>query len=356
MYTVTGLFSETGNSARLHNAQRAAALGDALAISAAVALLCIVSVGLLVLTTPSAFADFASYEVIIEELRAESFSGIFTLEPFSRLFLYFCSTLDNNSVAAASVAHYVNAGVSLLVLAFLALRYASSWRNVLLLGALYSPLLVFVTIRATPAYLLIATAYLIRDRQPGRAFAAAVLAVGFHISAALALVPLLLTFKHRTRRISGGRETRRLDLWIVVAGGVLYILVGGLTAYLSGLSGFLEGQGALAKYVVYINAADEVHSAMHRLYFVMTLGLMILFLICRRQFCARDVRYMTISFFMYSALSISPVVAFRESVFWMMPLVLVMPLHRYARTAVVSYVFCVLCAVLYAADFYGVLV
>lgn len=356
VYAVTEMFSEPSNSVRLRNAGPAATSSDALAICAAAAFLCLVSVGLLVLTTPSTFADFATYEVIIEELRAASVSDIVTVEPFSRLFLYFCSTLNNNSAAAASVAHYANAAVSIVVLAFLALRYAPSWRNVLLLGALYSPLLVFVTIRATPAYLLVATAYLIRDRQPRKALAAAVLAVGFHMSAALALVPLLLTSKNRTSRISRGRERHWLDVWIVVAGGLLYVVVGGLTVNLSRLSGFLEGQSALAKYVAYVNAVDEAHSVMHLVYFVMTLGLMTVFLICRGQFCARDVRYMTLSFFIYSVLTVSPVAAFRESIFWMMPLVLVMPLHRYAHTALVSYVFCVSCVVLYAVEFYGVLV
>jgi hypothetical protein len=224
-----------------------------------------------------------------------------------------------------------------------------------LLGALYSPLLAFVTLRATPAYLLVAAACFIRRSHPGRALGVAALAVGFHISAALALIPLLLTTYSNPGRAFSGRGTRRLDVWIVSAGVLLYTVWGGLSDFLPGISAFLEGQSTLAKFAIYAAGAGEMQSIMHRVYFAVALGAVIMLLISTRNFATRDVRYMTLSFLMYSALTVSPVVAFRQSIFWMMPLVLILPLERYIHSAAVSFAFCALCAVLYAVDFPGVL-
>lgn len=318
-------------------------------------LLCVVSIAMMIAIPCNLYADFHSYEIIVQELRAQSLGEVLVFEPFSRLFLLLCSKLNNNPTHVATIGTYINLSIYLCAMTPISIRYATSWRNVLLLGALFSPLLAFVTLRATPAYLLVAFAYLERSARPRRAALAALLAVGFHISAAVPLIPFALTSDNRFGRIFSGPQTRRLDVWIVCAGALLYLTWGGLAAYLPGLATFLQGQGEFAKFAVYAAQQGET-SLMHHVYFVMVLGVMILLLIWRDFFSTRDVRYMTLSFLGYCAMAVSPVVAFRESIYWMIPLILVLPLHRYVRTSVVSFVFCVLCVILYAVDFHGVLI
>jgi hypothetical protein len=364
------IFSQSQNGAPVHTVSESATGTDygrgynaacggvhrtAFPTALTVVLLCLVSVGLLVAIAPDAFADFLSYQYIVEELRSPDWSDLLTFEPLSRLFLYFCSTLTNDSADVVSFAHYVNALIYICAIIPIAIRYAAGWRNVILFGALYSPLLAFVTLRATPAYFLVAIAYFIRDRHPGKALAASIVAVGFHVSAALAVFPLILTANNRLGRAFVSPNTRWTDISIVFAAVLIYIFLGGLSAYLPQVAAFLEGQGAFAKFAVYAALAGDMQSTMHRVYFVMTLGVVVLLLISRGDFNRRDVRYMTLSFLTYAALTISPVVAFRESIYWMMPLVLIMPLHRYMQTAALSFVFCVACGVLYAMAFYGVL-
>lgn len=321
----------------------------------AVVLLSLVSVGLLVAIAPDRFADFPNYQYMVEDLRSPDWSDLLTFEPFSRLSLYLCSTLSNDSADAVSIAHYVNALIYICAFIPIAIRYAGGWKNVLLFGALYSPLLAFVTLRATPAYLLAAIAYFIRGSHPGKALAVSLVAVGFHVSAAAVVIPLILTANNRLGRAFVSANARWMDVSIVSAAVLIYIFLGGLSAYLPQVAAFLEEQGEFAKFAEYATLAGDMQSIMHRVYFVMTLGMVVLLLISRREFNSRDVRYMTLSFLIYAALTISPVVAFRESIFWMMPLVLIFPFHRYMQTAASAFAFCATCGVLYVVGFYGVL-
>jgi len=329
--------------------------GVALSTVVAVAFLCALTVGLLVVVPGSAFADFFSYEAIVEELRIGRLSDILTFEPFSRLILYVCGALNNNPSNAAAIDYYINGFIFLCTFVPLTLRYARTWRNVLLLGAVYSPLLAFVAYRATPAYLLAALAYFIRKTHPGRSLGICLLAVGFHVSAALALLPLLLTTGSGLSKVFSGSRSRWMDAWIVFTGVVLYLVLGGMVDVLPQVSGFLLGNSELAKFATYAVGAGEVQSIMHRVYFVMVLCTVIFLLATRRDTDTADVRYVTFSFAIYCVMSISPVVAFRQSLFWMIPLALILPLERYVNTTVLSFAYGVLCCVMYAGDFYGVL-
>lgn len=307
-------------------------------------------------TETARFADYDTYTYYIDGLVHFPSWDWLKLEPLSNFYLLACYWLTLDVIATNNLAH------DLLLVSFPILLWASfrptttPWPALLAVFALFGPLLTFVTLRATPAYLLATWAVFDASVQRRRAFPLIVLAIGFHFSAVMVVPPLLILFF---------RE--KLPNWLRFERPGMLLLIGTLTVaavflVASAVAGaavdFINNIPFLAKYVVYSSTANENldTSLNHYIFLGIATFMLLIFLFSARGEMVRLNVYLLSSYLVYLALFLaaSPVAAFRQTPFWILPLIGTLPWARLLKPGFASFVFVLACEATFLAQINGV--
>lgn len=300
-----------------------------------------------IFTDPARYADFDTYVYYLDALVYYPPKSWWYFEVFSNLNLISAHWLTRSVLSGIIFAHYALGIMFLIAMPFAYPPQRTSWPALLFTFAVLGPLLAFVTLRATPAYFLIAIGvhYAI-DRRPMAwlCFAAATL---FHISSLLAAIPLaILYFERSLPAIFRSDRSRSSYLKIVIAIG----LIGAILPNISGsLDSIIKSIPVISKYEVYTDVDEaSVTQLGHYLFLVFVVLLTVCFMTVQSEASRRLNIYVLSSFIIYIMMfmAASPVVAFRQTPFWIMPLIAVLPWNQLGvrRATVPLFVFA--CAVL----------
>lgn len=269
-----------------------------------------------------AFADFGTYTDIADQLvdgstdvRVLGFEGVSrgllrlfreafgAADPAVRTMALFCQTLVLFTTVAAARRRDVYPANLLLVVAF------------------FAPLLALITVRATPAYLLCAAAigYTRTTERPRLAWVAAAAAAGllFHLSAVFVLAGAVAA------GLVPVRLSRRAFVGLAAVAGV-FVLALRQSLDLSTVLAMAQGATVLAnplltERLAYFAEVARPPSLTHLLYFAF-----VTFVMYRAVLLAPphpSDRLVLTLFVMYCACLISPVVAFRNSQYLVLPVI-----------------------------------
>ena len=279
--------------------------------------------------SPQNFADFDSYTILTDYLAFRPRSEWLTFEPFSSALMLTLRAITGSGFDAVIYAHWILSISFVSVISYLLLRKIISWQAAVISFGVFGALLAFVLVRAMPAYFLVFFAVLDASRGKTRSLILLLLAIGFHISAILAapaLVAVLL--QNRFKNLSNIVESRFVFLFTILL--VLLLLIGSLPIFLNYINTligifspvigkygtYFEGANALAN-----NQSAAITSSNHLYYVISVSAFLMVFLYSNNKACLRSRSYMIVSYVIFIILSISPVVAFRQSIFWLLPAV-----------------------------------
>lgn len=305
-----------------------------------------------IFTDAARYADFDTYVYYLDALVYYPPSSWMYFELFSNLNLLAMHWLTRSVLSAIIFAHYMLGIVFLLATPIAYPPRRTPWSALLFTFAVLGPLLAFVTLRATPAYFLIAIGvrYAI-DRHPAAWLCLAV-AASFHISALLAAPPMaLLYFERNLPALLRSNRSRNYYLKIFLA----TVAVCALLPSLSGsFSGFIKSIPVLSKYDVYTDVKEgSVTQVGHYIFLVFITMLTMAFVWLQDAYSRRLNVYILTSFAIYVVLffATSPVVAFRQTPFWIMPLIAVLPWSRIGVQRAVTPMFIAACVGLFFFQF-----
>jgi len=297
---------------------------------AAIAFFVVMGIALLaidIMVAPARFYDYDTYLLYLDSIYHFRQADWFLFEAATKAYLLALKGVFVTTVAAIEAAHYLL--LVIFLLGFYLIFRHSAWEGAAVAAALFAPQLGLVTIRATPAY-VICTLAALRAVQ-GRPWALRLALIGtlFHVSAFLALIPVLAT------RIISKTRFARFNLNITTVFGV---------AALAGAIGYLFAQQAfdflvdlfnqipyLSKYTAYaVGLADpnavvetavrEPTSANHYVFLVGISLLFIALVFFEKQRSLLKI-FAAISYVLYLGLffAFSPVPAFRFAPFFALP-------------------------------------
>lgn len=203
--------------------------------------------------------------------------------------------------------------------------------------ALYGSQLAFVTIRATPAYMIAAVAVMQAVRGQNRALLFAALAIMFHVSAVLALIPIAaLTFKAKLEWLSFLQRPKALFVALAII--IVVFAVGG-SAIFSLTKTVFQNIPFLGKYLVFAVGLSEAGGVSkivssfaigHFVLLVAITAFTISFLLLNDDNTRNVGIFLIVSyvFYLFTFLAFSPIAAFRQTPFWVLPAFSIFPWHR----------------------------
>ncbi len=311
--------------------------------------------------TPDRFADYNQYLLITDGL-VYFYSGSWIgFEAGSNLILLGLRQITGDTVTAVNFAHYL-LGITYIYLYFLIAREEQvGWRGVLISFALYGSLLAFVTIRATPAYLLVAMAALRATQGRTSAIWLALAATLFHVSAVLTIPPILFgVAQNRFRSLAWITYSTRALAGVVAGAMLLFGLL--RAAFANAINAAIGAIPFLGKYVVYTAALDPLKdkgegsstSINHLIYALIMSLLVLVAMIMPDERCRRLRGYFLTSYAIFLLLEFSPITAYRQSQFWAIPLMLIFPWHRFVPGGFRSVLLVVACLAFFAITARGV--
>lgn len=269
------------------------------------------------------FSDTDTYLYYIDYIYFFRDADWWHFEGLSKITMLALRFLTQDTLDAVSILRYV------LILVFsLSMYYmyrSISWQGLAIAVALYAPLLGLVTIRATPAYILVALSAIAAMDGKWRSMPLLLSGFLFHVSTALAIPAIFLTLALSRYGVKNVK-TRYIYATFLVC-GLFYGVIGNF-----GAQSFLDFLGSfsyLAKYTVYIPeansaaAASEAQSNMAVHYALMggivTLAMFLIYM--ARDDQGVDKLFIAISVFVYVSLFLlsSPVVSTRYSPFFILP-------------------------------------
>ena len=305
-----------------------------------------------IFTDPARYADFDTYVYYLDALVYYPPKSWLYFEVLSNLNLLSAHWLTRSVLSGIVFAHYMLGIIFLLAMPIAYPPRRTSWPALLFTFAVLGPLLAFVTLRATPAYFLIAIGvHFAIDRRP-MAWLCLAAATSFHISSLLAAIPLALLYFERSLPAMFRSDRSRINyLRIVIAIG----LIGAVLPNLSGsLDAIIKSIPVISKYEVYTEVNETAVTQIgHYIFLVFVVLLTVSFMAVQSDASRKLNIYVLASFIIYIMLfmAASPVVAFRQTPFWIMPLIAALPWSKLGvrRATVPLFVFA--CAVLGAFQF-----
>lgn len=310
---------------------------DLFAVSLFIVIVAIVTVNALI--APSRFADYDNYLVYIDSIWYFPSATPIYMEPLSRGYLYLARSFSPTTDFALDLAHYTLGAVYLIGLYALLRERPNGWQALLVVFAITAPLLALVTVRATPAYLLVALAVMTAADRPARSSVYMVLALCFHVSAGLALAPwaLLLIRDKLPAALRAERTAPLIVLALLVA--LLFTYFG--QSLISALVSLIEGLPVLNKYMTYAQAYGpqtgpiRETSVSHYIFLLFTIIYTAIYLLFADEDAKKINLYVVASFAIYITLflGLSPVAAFRQACFWQLPMTVMLPWKRLGVTS-----------------------
>lgn len=303
-------------------------------------------------TDAESIPDYYSYLQIIDSIYYFYDPSQIYYEPASTLLLYTSRLITGDAISAVSLARYFI--TSLFVIFFYIL---GKYKKVPLLSlvfilSVFGPLIIFVTIRATPAYMLVAIAALDAKEGRVRAMLWAFLALQFHVSVILAFPPIILSLiQNRTNYFSFIEKSMNGVIAFFGVIGLIFIIFG---QSFSNLLLQAVGQiGFLMKYVAYVGVLDQNNAnyvateagsqTYHRIYLGAASMFFLFFIFLKDRDCIKFRSYTIVSFVIFLFMQFSPVTAFRYSIYWMIPGLLLVPWSSYLKPPVIRIATIVMC-------------
>ena len=284
------------------------------------------------------FADAPQYLTYTDNLFFYRPPDWFVFEPFSKIMLIGLRALTGDTEHAVAGAHYVISIMFLLGMLAIFPPSQGNWRGLIMMFALYGPQLAFVIVRATPAYMIASVAVLQAVRGQKRAFAFVALATMFHVSAVLALVPIVtLFFKSRFKGLSAALHKPRVLLSMLF---LIFFIMGVLGPFiLSSTKTLFSNVPFLGKYLVFAVGASDTGSTGNLVstfaigHFVLLLAITaftIGFLLINDAITRNVAIFVIVSYVFYAFifLAFSPIAAFRQTMFWALTAFSIFPWQR----------------------------
>ncbi|EZP55117.1 EpsG family protein [Sphingomonas sp. RIT328] len=298
-------------------------------------------------TKPDRFADFDTYVLYVDQLVHFPPDNWYFFEAFSNYWLLSLHWLVQSIYGAVVVAHYALGATFLF---FAALTFAaddSSWKSTLFTFALLGPALAFVTLRATPAYFLVALAVRHAMKDERRAWLYMFAALMFHASTVLAIGPFMLLY-FRDQLPTAFRADKPAKMFIVLVS--LLVIVSVIAPQISnGIISIIKSVPFFEKYIAYTEegqANDYVTSINHYIFLAFTAIFTGGFFIFSPAKNKKLNVYLLSSFSIYFGLFFiaSPVAAFRQTPFWLIPMIVIYPWERVGVRSIGTPIFVCLCA------------
>jgi hypothetical protein len=285
---------------------------------------------------PQEFADFNGYVYLLDEIIFNKWSLWEYGDPLSwgalSIFRYF----SGDSSSAIFIGNIYLSLFYLLLCFFAIRRYSICWQSVLFIFSVFGPILAFVTIRATPAYFIILFAALEASRGNIRALFLCLFGAMFHSSAILAL-PALIASLAQAQFPLVDKAFRSKTIAVVLA--VLIVLPfvffrDFMTEYARIALDALGG--AFSRFSIYIKDGQNTPvdgtsgSIFQRIYFAISSVALLVFIFTGGKHVRGIQGYLVTSYAVFVFMSADPPSAFRQSLFWMMPLMVVFPWQKFS--------------------------
>ena len=300
---------------------------------------------------PSAFKDYFPYLGYFEEIKA---FGVWSggLDIASNSVFYIVGLFTDDRELGVLVLYAYMLLVFLLGSWYLVVVEKIGWLNYWLFFCLFGPLLAMITIRATPAYFSFFLAFFaLRRCKPRWAVAFSLLAAAFHFSGALLLPAVLASVAFGA--VLDRSPKARMGFWAFFA---LSSLVGSALAFTSANSIFsaFEVGDLLLRYSTYLTEVGSESGVFHKVYFVAAFALATSFLVYSRTVAWSAkllIGFAAIQFFL---IAWSPVLAFRQSIFWVAPAILAFPFSDVVKSQLLRVFLALLFSVVLGYSFFGI--
>lgn len=270
-------------------------------------------------------SDYENYLQFAIEFQEKSWEELGFVEFFSFAQIKFFGSLGNEVSVGLQKLYIVNAIIAAIGLFGLSVKYAQTFSGVSLVYVLYGPLMSYVTLRATPAYLLVAWFVLMRQGT-FRKFILMFIAVFYHVTA---VVPAVLVagvnfFKSSDTGDLGSKKYSIFVISIFFLGICIELMwifgIGDIVVHL--VLQLITGAG---KFQEYLESASMYRTPAHFGYFVFVLLATCFYLHLTSGLLGYLWWVIILALVTFIFLSISPVVAYRFSIFFLLPVFLTFP-------------------------------
>lgn len=308
-------------------------------------------------------SDYDSYVFLIDRIYYFYDPSQIYYEPASTFLLYMSRIISGDTISAVSVARYFTTFI-LIFSVFILGKYRNvSTTSLVLIIAAFGPLLAFVTIRATPAYVLIALAALDANEGRRRAIVWAILALQFHVSAILAMPAIMISLiQNRTHLLSFiERSLNGVIAFLALIGLIIFFFGQSFSDLLLQSVGQI---GFLLKYIAYVGVLDKSNvivavnngssQTYHQIYLFISAALLGFILYSKNINCIKFRSYAIVSFGIFLFMQFSPVTAFRFSLFWIIPAFLLIPWNQYIRIPLARAVAIFTCLAIFVFQLNGI--
>jgi hypothetical protein len=293
----------------------------------------------------SDIADYDAYAYFTDVYWSGFDNSWIISEPLGWGTLLALRALTGSTNGAIIIAHWLLGLFTCVAIFAAAFRYKLKWQGVMLSIAMFGPLLSMVTIRATPAYLLCIAAALVVSHQRALGLGLVAIAILFHNTAILALGPIIIIILQQGfPKISAPFQNKiNIVLGASIAGVVFFFfrqeMFGFFQNIISSAPAFMQ------KYIVYftyggaeaaINANREKVSIFHILFII---GATLIFVLYIMLSDAEQILYRVFavsSFAIFIMLSTNPVISYRQSIFWVVPVLLTFPWAKLKPSGLVA--------------------
>lgn len=315
----------------------------------------IVIAAISIFTEPTRYADLDAYIYYLDSLVHFPLDSWMYFEVFSNIYLLISHWLTQSVLSAIILSHYILAIIFLVLLPKTFPPRQSSWISLLFMFAMLGPLLAFVTMRATPAYFLIAIGVRQATERRPSAWLFLLAASLFHISSLLAAVPMvLLYFEDNLPHFMRTDRSRKFYVFAIL----IIITIGGIVPQVSAeLTNIIRSIPVVSKYDVYTDSNSVGRQIGHYIFLAFVGILTFIFMLLRGETTKLNI-YVVSSFAIYVVLffSSSPVAAFRQAPFWLMPMIATLPWERLGLNRATTPIFVLACCGLFAFQFYQIYV
>jgi hypothetical protein len=301
------------------------------------------------LTDPLQYADIDSYILYLDQLVHFPPKTLYIFEPLSNLYFLGIHWIFGSVETSIVVSHYMLGAIFVTFMGIIYSERHSSWHSIIFIFAIIGPLLAFITLRATPAYFLIAISARHAHTHDRRSLAYFVAAVLFHASALLTAIPLLLLYFHDSLPKLLKIEKPAILIGILLVFGVAVISVPQISSLMNSLFQSIPFLSKFTAYTDQSNVANTVNNFNHYIFFGFAIVLASAFFWLAPVHIAKMHVYIISSLIIYFVLFFltSPVAAFRQAPFWMMPMIAAFPWRKAGVTEAISPLFALFCAVLF---------
>ena len=272
-------------------------------------------------------SDYENYLQYAIDFQEKSWGELGLVELFSFAQIKFFGSLGNEVSIGLQKLYVLNATIAAIGLFGLSVRYAQTFSGVFLVYVLYGPLMSYVTLRATPAYLLVAW-FVLMKQGAFRKFILMLVAAFYHITA---VVPAILVAGVNLLKLSDwlNPDNKNANSSIFV----ISIFFLGICIELMWMLGFgdivvrlvLELTAGAGKFQEYLESASIYRTLAHFGYFVFVLLATCFYLYLTSGFVDDLWWVIFLALVTFIFLSISPVVAYRFSIFFLLPVFLTFP-------------------------------